>query len=273
MAEITLAVVPSTTPGDSPIALDSLCGALSKLIGSPVRSAHPPTYEALAAGLERDQVQYAWMPPALLVLTEEQIKIRPLLSAVRNERTDYCAALFIDSAGPFEHLAELAGSTVAWVDPMSAAGYLCPRLHLAARGFDPRRFFGRELFLHSHAEVVRAVFDGRASIGATYGERPEEGQPVRRAGFCDIAPDRVARVLEWTPAIPNDMIAGHGLMPTAEHRVFGNAILTLAERESGRQLLYSAFHADRFVTTPRDALRPLRDLVRHARASGLLNQL
>jgi hypothetical protein len=55
--------------------------------------------------------------------------------------------------------------------------------------------------------------------------------------------------------------------------VFSNAILTLAEREDGRRLLHAAFHANRFVTTPRNALRPLWEHVRLARKHGLLPHL
>jgi phosphonate transport system substrate-binding protein len=269
---ITLAVVPSTTPGNSPEALEALCGELAKLVDEPVRSAHPASYAELASELEKDRVQYAWMPPALLVLTDENTQMTPLLSAVRNESVEYCAALFVDATSPFRSIAELNGKTVAWVDTASAAGYLFPRVHLATRGIDATRHFGHELFLRSHAEVVRAVLDGRADVGATYAERRSEG-PLRRAGFIDTAPGRAVRVLEYSRAIPNDVIAGHGLIPRPDHRIFSNAILTLAEREDGRRLLQAAFHADRFATTPRNALRPLWEHVRLARKHGLLPHL
>lgn len=274
VADLTLAVVPSSTPGDRQVALDKLCAALSPLVGKSVRGTLASSYQALAAMFERDAVQYAWMSPTLVVLTDEQIRVRPLLSAIRNDSTTYSAAMFVDDDSEFDVLLELEGKTVAWVDSTSAAGYLCPRLQLAARGIDPTLFFGQELFLGSHAEVVRAVFDGRAQVGATYAERPATlDDPVRRAGFLDVLPDRVARVLEWTPPIPNDVIAGHGLIPTADHRIFCNAILTLAERRDGRRLLYHAFHAENFMTAPRDVLAPLRDLVTQARQRGLLTQL
>jgi phosphonate transport system substrate-binding protein len=269
---ITLAVVPSTTPGNTPEALADLCRELSTLVDQPVASAHPESYAELASALEKDRVQYAWMPPALLVLTDENTKLAPLLSAVRNDSVDYRSVLFVDAASPFTALADLQGKRVAWVDTASAAGYLFPRVHLATRGFDATTFFGSELFLKSHAEVVRAVLDGRADAGATYAERPAAG-PIRRAGFIDAAPGREVRVLEWTRAIPNDVIAGHGLLPKTEHRLFSNAILTLAEREDGRRLLQAAFHADRFMTTPRNALRPLWEHVRLARKHGLLPHL
>ena len=271
---LTLAVVPSSIPGDRQAALDALCAALAPLVGRPIRGMLAASYQALATALERDQVQYAWMSPALLLLTEEQIKLRPLLTAVRHDRLDYRGALFVDAASSFDVLLELEGKTVAWVDPSSASGYLCPRLQLLAQGIDPVTFFGEELFVASHAAVVRAVFDGRAQVGATYAEPPLElDARVVHGAFIDVAPDREARVLAWTPPIPNDVIAGHGLISNAEHRVVANAILKLAFTDDGQRLLYHAFHATHFVPTAKDALDPLRELVRRARAHGLLTHL
>lgn len=273
MAPITLAVVPSTVPGDSKAALDELCGRLSKLLGADLRGMHPESYAELQSRLEHDRVQYAWMPPALIVLGREKLRLDPLLSAVREERTAFRAVLFVDAASPFTKIEDLTGKTIAWVDPASASGYLVPRLHLAAKGLDPHRLFGDELFARSHAEVVRAVFSGKAQVGATYAHRPVAGQPLKRAGFLDVEPDRPARVLEWTNSIPSDVIAGHGLIPSAQHRAFSNAILELGYTDDGRRLLYGAFHTERFTITPRHALRPLWQMVRLARAHGLLHQL
>ena len=270
---ITLAVVPSATPGDHRAALDELCAELTPLLGDRVKGMTPDSYSELISQLERDRVQYAWMSPALLVLASEKQRLDPLLSAVREDRTDYRAVLFVDGNGPFQTIDDLAGKTVAWVDTASAAGYLVPRLHLAAKGIDPSRHFGTELFLRSHAEVVRAVYEDRAQVGATYAHRPPAGRPIRRAGFIDVAPDRAARVLEWTQAIPSDVIVGHGLLSRAQHRTFVAAIETLGERDDGRALLYRTFHAERFSPTPRDALRPLFQMVRLARTHGLLHHL
>jgi len=269
---ITLAVVPSTTPGNSPEALEALCREIGKLVDDTVVSAHPAPYAELASGLEKDRVQYAWMSPALLVLTDENTRITPLLTAVRNDQVEFRSVLFVAAASPYFALEQLRGKTVAWVDTTSAAGYLFPRVHLATRGIDPTTHFGNELFLHSHAEVVRAVADGRADVGATYAEPRGDG-PLRRAGFLDTAPDHPMRILEWTRAIPHDVIAGHGLLPKPALRLFSNAILTLAERDDGRALLQAAFHAERFATTPRNALRPLWEHVRLARKHGLLPHL
>ena len=258
---ITLAVI-----GATPDALAPLCRELTKLVGDEVTSTHPATYAELASAFEKDRVQYAWMSPSLLVLTDENTRLTPLLSSVRNDQIEYRAGIFVSADSRFRSLEQLRGTTVAWVATTSASGYLFPRVHLATRGLEPTTFFGHELFVHSHAEVVHAVADGRADCGATY-------VTAIGSGFFDVAPDHPMRILEHTRAIPNDVIAGHGLIPKAEQRVFSNAILTLAEREDGRALLRAAFQADRFTITPRNALRPLWEHVRLARKHGLLPHL
>jgi ABC-type phosphate/phosphonate transport system substrate-binding protein len=80
-------------------------------------------------------------------------------------------------------------------------------------------------------------------------------------------------VIEWTASIPNDVIAGHGLLSKPEHRIFSNAILTLAETDRGRRLLRNAFAADTFMTTPRNTLKPVQELVEEARRNGVLPHL
>ncbi len=270
---LTLAVVPSATPGDSRAALAKLGAELAKLVDQPVTCLHPSTYDELTDALAKDRVQYAWMSPAQMVMAGEHTKLVPLLSAVRNEKTDYCSVLFVNEASPARFTEQLRGKKIAWVDRTSAAGYLFVRLQLAARGIEPESFFGDEIFEKSHAGVVRAVIEGRADAGATFAERPAYAAPIIRAGFLAVAPEHPMRVLEWTALIPNDVIVGHGLLSKEEHRSFGNAILTLAERADGRKLLFNAFHAEHFITTPRNTLRPLYDLVRLARAHGLLAHL
>lgn len=273
MGAITLALQPSSTPGDSRFALDGLCVALTKLLNTPVHGINSASYQDLASELEKDRVDYAWMSPTLMMFTNERIMVRPLLSAVRNDRVEYESALFVDGSRDWYSLDDVRGKTIAWVDPTSAAGYLFPRVHMASRGMDPSTWFSKELFLRSHGEVARAVFDGRADVGATYGEKPEPGEPVKRAGFVDVDPKHPVRVLEWTRSIPNDVIAGRGLLSKPEHRLFSNAILTLAESDKGRRLLRRAFHAEQFMTTPRNTLKPVSELVEEARRNGVLPHL
>lgn len=272
MAPITLAVVPSVLPG-SGARLEPLCDELGQRLGAAVEPLLPATYDELIGALERDRVDFAWMPPMLVALADERVRVRPLLSAVRGDRTDYRSVLFVNAAGPLTDLAQLRGTSVAWVDATSASGYFYPRLHLAALGIDPEQLFGAERFERTHAGVVRAVVEGRAHVGATYAERPAPGEPITRAGFIDVAPEKAMRVLVWTRPIPSDVLAAHGRVEKDLQRAFSRAVLALTERDEGRRMLYAAFHAEQFVPTPRNALRPLWDLIALARSHGLLRHL
>src|SRR5262245_6015534 len=122
MGEVTLAVVPSSTPGDARAALDALCASLAKLLGHPVKGINCASYSNLALELEKDRVDYAWMSPTLMILTNENIQLRPILSAIRDERMDYRACLFVDGDSSFRTVEDVRGKTVAWVDHSSAAG-------------------------------------------------------------------------------------------------------------------------------------------------------
>jgi phosphonate transport system substrate-binding protein len=270
---VTFAVVPSMSPRKARPALDALTTHLEEMLGIPVHGVHSESYGSLVSALERDKVQFAWMPPALLVLADERLDLKPLVSAVRGDRTAYRAVLFVDAAAPYQAVEDLKGKTVAWVDSTSAAGYLYPRLHLAARGIDPASHFGEELFLKSHHEVAKAVLDGRADVGATFAERPAFGSPIRRAGFLEVEQPRPVRVLEWTALIPNDLIVAHGLLPLRQQTDFAQAILQLCTSPQGRKLLQAVFQAERFMLASRRTLKPLRYLVQQAREQGLLTQL
>lgn len=71
---------------------------------------------------------------------------------------------------------------MAWVDTNSSAGYLVPRMRIAAAGLDPETLFARQSFLGSHERVACAGLDGDADAGATYLSRldSEDGQADER---------------------------------------------------------------------------------------------
>jgi phosphate/phosphite/phosphonate ABC transporter binding protein len=273
VAALTFAFVPSIADPQLDDKIEHLAGFLSEDVGQPVTGKRADSYNQVVDDLQCDRVQFAWMPPVLQVLAEERVALTPLCSAVREGRTRYHSALFVDAHSPYMSVAQLKGRRVAWVDATSAAGYLYPRVHLAARGIDPVHHFGEEQFLGSHGAVVRQVLDGRADIGATYAERPPVGEAIRSAAFVEIAPERAVRVLDWTGPIPNDMVVGHGLMPMELQQRFARALLRLGTFSVGRTLMHNVFRADKFVLANPRSLRALNQMVRQARAFGLLPHL
>src|SRR5258708_931375 len=132
---------------ETPAALERFGAQLAHEIGEPITVGVVPTYAALEAALAAGEAQLAWLPPIL-----------------RDGASEYCSVLFVRADSDVFTLSDLRGSTVAWVDLCSAAGYLLPRLHLVAEGLRLESLFGQERFLGSHDAVVRAVFDGTADV-------------------------------------------------------------------------------------------------------------
>ena len=192
----------------------ALAEQLGRAIGEPVVPWGASGYRELGAAFARGELAFAWMPPLITLDLFEQGAIGVLAIPERGGSTSYNSALLgrASSTTPIE---ELEHGAAAWVDPESTAGYLVPRLNLAARGVDLRRLAGRETFVRTHDAVVDAIASGRADFGATYclrkpGARlPERGAWLGRPG----AAARI-RVLDISPPIPNDALVGAAHLET-----------------------------------------------------------
>jgi phosphate/phosphite/phosphonate ABC transporter binding protein len=249
-------------------ALERFGAQLSHQTGEPVRVELVPTYAELRVALAAGKAQLAWVPPILLAETNDE-RMVPLVTAERDGSIEYCSVLFVRADSPLHTLADLRGSTVAWVDRYSAAGYLLPRMHLVAEGRRPERLFGRELFLTSHGNVVRAVFAGEADVGATYGGPPGSSDESR-SGYAHVDPQVPVRILFRSSAVPADAVVCDARLSPATRLHVTAALLHLGTFAIGRRVTRLLFGADGFVTHDPQALSSLRTLVAGARARGWL---
>ncbi len=186
----------------------ALAEQLGRALGEPIVPWGAGGYRELSAAFSRGELSFAWMPPLITVDLFEQGAIGVLAIPERGGSTTYNSAL-LGRASSTVPLEEMEHGAAAWVDPESTAGYLVPRMHLAARGLDLRKLATRETFVRSHDAVVDAIASGRADFGATYclrrpGARDaERGSWIGRAG----AEDKI-RVLDISGPIPNDALVG-----------------------------------------------------------------
>ena len=254
---------------ETPAALERFGAQLAHEIGEAITVDVVPSYAALEAALAAGQAQLAWVPPILLADGDEN-RLVPLVTALRGGASEYCAVLFVRTEANVFTLKDLRGSTVAWVDQCSAAGYLLPRLHLIAEGLRPEKLFGQERFLGSHDAVVRAVFDGTADVGATFGGPPGSSDADERSGFHDVDPNIPVRVIFRSGPVPADAVVCDSALPTATRVRVTAALLHLGTFAIGRRVTRRLFGADGFVTFDPQALAQLRGLVTGARARGWL---
>jgi ABC-type phosphate/phosphonate transport system substrate-binding protein len=164
----------------------------------------------------------------------------------------------------------LVGSRAAWVDKYSAAGFVLPRIQLAAMGVDPRTAFPEQRFYGSHTGVVRAVAEGLADFGATYVRLGKKGEVV--SGPWSLSPTLATsvRVLTTFGEIPADVIAARAdlSVPVRERVIAGFA--RLIREPLGRDLARRVFGADDFRRPALASYELLRNVVADALEEGLL---
>lgn len=245
--------------------IDVICELMADDIGRPVEPVIAPSPSALADALASGEAQFGWVSPTLLLMSSRLATMVPLLSSVREGAAVFRSVVFACSDGP-RTLDEARGARAAWVDPTSASGYLVPRLTMARLGF-PLDMLGDEIFVESHGEVGRAVYEGRADIGGTYA-RFRGGDPdgeLLDAGFLDPSFDGEACILATSGPITADLIAAHPLTPLTTRIAFAAALCRLVHDPTGSTPIRRIIGAEDFHPVSFAALDELRELAEAAR--------
>ena len=261
-------VARSVEHAETPAALERFAAQLGHEIGETVEVELVPSYTALREALQQGRAQLAWVPPVMLADGAAALGLVPLATAVRDGSSEYCSVLFVRAESALWELSDLRGRIVAWVDRCSAAGYLLPQLHLATEGFNPKTLFAREQFAGSHGDVVRAVFEGSADVGATFGGVSDDG--VERSGFADVDPKRPVRVVFRSAAVPADAVVCDATLSSATRQRVVAALQHLGTFAVGRRVTRRLFGADGFTPFNPASLERLRRLVVGARDRGWL---
>jgi phosphate/phosphite/phosphonate ABC transporter binding protein len=220
---------------------------------------HVPTYAALFETVDAGACDAAWAPPLVALDLAATGAADPVLAVEHLQGISYYAAFVVRDESPVRGVADLSGKHVGWIARQSAAGYVVPRLWLAAIGHDPDALFLRQSFLGSHDQAARALARGEIDVIATYASYDEA-----QARFLPPDLSFAARVIAAAGPIPSDVIvARRGLEASVVRRLTD----ALADRAiDASSPLLSLLRIRRFVPASRAHLEPLRTL--RARASS-----
>ena len=226
--------------------LAALCRELGKELGREVTPKVLPSYAALPRWIETGGAHIVWAPPLVAIDLARGGLGSLALCCTRSGDTGYHAALFTRHSSKIATLADLAGAHMAWVDTNSSAGYLVPRMHIAASGLDPATLFGRQSFLGSHERVACAVLDGDADAGATYlSLDPATGKPMS-AGWLEAGAGlNGAFLIAMAGPIPSDAIVLSSRLPEDVRAKVTKAISELPK--SVPDAVGALFRADGFA--------------------------
>ncbi len=179
----------------------------SKVRGVEFRASVAQDYRGLIEATRSGQLDFAWLNPSGYVDAKQAGIADVLLKSVREAGPFYWAAFIVRTDSRFKTLGDLQGATIAWVDPNSAAGFLFPRATLALNGFDPNKFFGKEVFAGGHDAVVLSVLNGSVDAGATFANNTKGTSGSWTQFITDKEQQAKIRVLKYSKPIPGDTVS------------------------------------------------------------------
>ena len=273
-------------------AFAELCDVVAASTSVRLRPFVAQSHAELTHAIDDEEVALAWLPPIPTIELEAKNLATVLAIPFRNATMSYhCALIARRGLRPKKDLSalieDLRGIRAAWVEPTSAAGYLVPRMQLAALGVDLGSFFAREIFTRSHPAVVEAIVSGQADVGATYCHVDRSKQVIRGAWLDeDGRASRPIEVLTTFGPIPNDALVVSNLMPVTDRAALTRWLLdstspkrpsqpptseSSPQRPAGprvRELLAQLLGASDFRMPSAAHYDPLRHLLRTARVRG-----
>jgi phosphate/phosphite/phosphonate ABC transporter binding protein len=265
-------IVLGLVPSDRLRARDPRTRALARAIGERagvyVVERNVSSYEELETEMTFGRIDIAWLPPIVFARLERADVAVAVASRALATGT-YASVLIARPDGRVSRLDQLHGTRMAWVDPLSASGYVVPRLGLLAQGIDPRRTFSNEEFAGSHAEALRAVLGKRVDVAATFANFDLEGK-VLHGPWGEIgAPAEDVRIVAKLGEIPPDLIGARTQVePALRDALFDALVAVSADPELG-DIVTRVFGGRGFARGAPASYETMRDLLAQANDPAL----
>jgi phosphonate transport system substrate-binding protein len=202
--------------------------------------------EAMCAG----QVDIGFYAPLQMTLLLSKDCGSPILAAVRNETkldgtkvpsTTYQSQILVRADSGINTLADLKGKKFAFVDTLSASGYVFPLLTIKNKtGQDPKTFFAANgiTFAGGHPQAAINLYQGTVDGAATFIDVRDQ----LVATYPDIKTK--TKVIETAGPIPNDGVALAKGFPADIGNQVKAALIDYAKTDSGKKTLGALFQWD-----------------------------
>lgn len=241
-----------------------LAAHLTTALGRTVEARPYDTPDELASALTSGRVDVGWLTPIAYVRATRQLKLAPLLKAVRRGHDYYLSALFVRADSGIARLSQAAGKKVAWVRGGSATGYVYPLAFFKRHKVDPDLYFARPaLGADDHKAECELVLSGKADVGATFADAEPTSDWRALDGCIESVGEAEAKKLlpieVLDRPIPSDVIVARPGLPMDDAKALAGALVALATDDAGRKLLAELFHAERLVPASDDDFGPVRE--------------
>jgi len=262
---IILAFTPSQDIARVTASGNAMASALATATGLRFKVTIPTSYAAQIESVCAGQTDIAAIAPLQMTLLLDKGCGTPILSALRKDEkgvlaTTYNSQILVATASGINDLAGLKGKKFAFVDTLSASGYLFPSLLIKQKGGeDPKTFFGANniIFAGGHDKAALAVYSGQVDAAATYIDvRTNSGMPA------DILTK--TKVIDTAGPIPNDGIALRKGFPADLAKQVTQALLDYADTDGGKKNYKDLFAWDGLKSIDKSFYDPIKEAAKLA---------
>jgi phosphonate transport system substrate-binding protein len=217
----------------------------------------PTSYAAQIESMCAGQTDIAAIAPLQMSLLLQKGCGTPILSSLRRDEngqlaTTYQSQIIVGADSGINSLADLKGKRFAFVDPISASGYLFPTLTVKQKtGQEPKTFFSQTIFANGHDKAALAVYSGQVDGAATFIDvRTSAGMPA------DIM--QKTKVIEKAGPIPNDGVAVAKTFPAEMNDQIAQALIDYCAGD-GKKACKDLFNWDGLQKVGASFYDPIRD--------------
>jgi phosphonate transport system substrate-binding protein len=220
---------------------------LERETGLAIQLQIPKSYDDLIEKFGSQPKSFAIMSSQSYVLARSKYGAIVKLRTVRFGHSVYQGMIVTHVNSGIKNLKHLKGKTIAYTDVLSTSGYLYPKKLLEKNNIEP----GNELFLKTHDEIIKQVYERKVDAGAAFYSPPSSAGEIRdaRKRLSEKYPDVMAKViiLETTDPIPNDPIVFTKEFDPSLTNKICMALLKLSMDDKGKQVLTDLYGLEGFV--------------------------
>ena len=242
---------------------NAIASALATATGLRWKVVIPTSYAAQIESICAGQTDIAAIAPLQMTLLLDKGCGTPILGALRKDEkgqlaTTYNAQILVKTDSGINDLNGLKGKKFAFVDPISASGYLFPSLLVKTKtGQDPKTFFSSTIFAGGHDKAALALYSGQVDGAATFNDvRTNAGMPA------DIL--QKTKVIDAAGPIPNDGIAVAKSFPADLRTQVTKALIDYCGSDAGKAQCKGLFNWDGLKEVSADFYNPIRDAAKLA---------
>ncbi|HET8567789.1 MAG TPA: phosphate/phosphite/phosphonate ABC transporter substrate-binding protein [Candidatus Limnocylindria bacterium] len=268
---IVLAITPSAEVQRLTATGNAIASALGSATGLRWKVSVPTSYAAQIEAFCAGQVDVAFIAPLQMTLALDRGCGSPILAALRRNAegqltTTYESQILVRADSGINSVADLKGKKFAFVDAVSASGYLFPALLVKNKGGqDPKTFFSSTIFAGGHPQSVLAVYNKQVDGGAMFIDaRVRDLQTKQLAAGMPADILTATKVIDKAGPIPNDGVAVSKSMPKDVVDQIKKALLDYGNTDAGKKNYKDLFAWDGMQEVSASFFDPIREAAKLA---------